>query len=103
AARRQRPALASAQPWRQFLASGDDVLEDLEHALLRIAVQLEEPLVVGELKYVEDETARVGQRVPANDVHPERRQHTADVREQIRLFEGEQRQPPNGWSPKLHP
>src|SRR6185436_16526402 len=54
---------------------------------MRLGVQLEEALIVDELKDVEHEAVRVGERVPANDVHPERRQDAADIGEQERLIE----------------
>ena len=73
--------------WAQLLASSDDVFQDVQQPFLGVAVQLEKLLVVGKLEHVEDEAARVRQRVATNDVHAKRRQHTADVREQKRLVE----------------
>ena len=53
---------------------------------LAARVQLEEPLLVGEVEHVDDEAVGLGEGEAAQDVHAERRQHAGDVREEERLI-----------------
>src|SRR5207249_7875396 len=50
-------------------------------------IELEVPLLVGELEDVQDEPIRVGERVTAENVHAERGEHTANVGKEKRLVE----------------
>ena len=59
-------------------------------------IEREKPLAVGELDDVEHQAVGIGHRVAAQDVHPERRQHAADVGEQHRLVERDHGELPRG-------
>ena len=62
-------------------------------------IQLEEPLLVGEMEHVDDQAVGLGEGEAAQDVHAERRQHAGDVREQERLVRGEDGQLPGRVAP----
>jgi len=62
---------------------------------VRVAIELEKALLVGELEGVEHEAVRVRERMSAQDVHAERRQHTADIGEEEGLVERRDSQTPH--------